>query len=202
MKHPEKMSDTLRYHGLVAAALLLTAALGWPSLSPGYLHGVHPLSLLGARGMPQAAGFNLLAYIAPGLLAAHLGWRLRRYWHAQWASRIGGNVLMLSGLAFAAQGVFPLDPADLDGGDSQRHAAAWMLWWMAFVVGAGLLAWGERRCDEARELVRCCGLAAVALALLAVVLPQIMSPSWAQRVGLGVWLAWLMIVGRVSRNAA
>ena len=201
MKQPATISaNTLRYHGLIATALLLLAALGsW--LSPGYSHGELPLALLGAKGMPYAAGFNLLAYIAPGLLAAHLGWALRRYWHAHWGSRIGGNVLMLSGLAFAAQGIFPLDPGDLDGAVSQRHAAAWMLWWLAFVIGAGLLAWGERGRD-ARVLVRSCVLAATALALLAVVLPPVIGPALAQRAGVAVWLTWLVIAGRISRSAA
>ena len=202
MKHPRKFSAPLRYHGLVAVVLLLATASVWSTLSPGYLHGLHPLSLLGAKGMPQATAFNALAYVVPGLIAAHLGWGLRRYWHARWASRIGGNVLMLSGLAFAAQGVLPLDPGDLDGAASQRQAAAWMLWWLAFVVGTALLAWGERGRDKARTLVRCSALAAMALTLLAVVLPQLIAPALAQRAGVGVWLLWLVIAGRVSRSAA
>src|SRR3546814_3200643 len=73
---------------------------------------------------------------------------------------------LLSALAFAAQGLLPLDPRDLEADASRMHATMWTLWWVALLPAAVLLAFGSRARGPSRAL----GAASVALALVVVLL--------------------------------
>jgi hypothetical protein len=99
------------------------------------------VALLGARGVPHALAFNLLGFVLPGLLAVAVAECLRRSLPATagWAPRVGSQMLLLAGLAFAAMGLLPLDVDDLHGPASQLHASAWMIWVLGFVAGTLLL---------------------------------------------------------------
>jgi hypothetical membrane protein len=117
-----------------AVSLFVAAVTVFGAAAPGYAQRLHPVGLLGARGASGAAVFNALAFVAPGLLLACVAWALRDRAHG-WASRIGSQLVLLSALALAAQGLLPLDPTDFDHADSQRHAVAWTAWWLAFAAG-------------------------------------------------------------------
>src|SRR3546814_1754845 len=75
----------------------------------------------------------VLGFLLPGVLAALVAWRLRASLDdgAPWAARIGAWLALLSALAFAAQGLLPLDPRDLESDASRMHATMWTLWWVA-----------------------------------------------------------------------
>ena len=82
--------------------------------------------------------------LGASVVAAVVGVRLRGR-IPQTAGMLAGMgcwMLAVSGVAFAAQGLLPLDVNSLDGPISQRHAAAWLLWWVAFIPGAAALAAG------------------------------------------------------------
>ena len=171
---------------LFAIALLL-ANIGVPE----YSHRVHPVALRGTAGLPWAFGFNLLAFVLPGVLLAWAGQRLRGdLGYASWQARIGLVLVLLSALAFAAQGLLPLDPNDADSNASRLHVLAWMLWWIAFVPGAWLYAAGARRGAGF-------ALASIALGalvpLLAVVAPIGQWVGWAQRLAFGLWFGWWIV---------
>src|SRR3546814_8885709 len=85
---------------------------------------------------------------------------------APWAARIGAWLALLSALAFAAQGLLPLDPRDLESDASRMHATMWTLWWVALLPAAVLLAFGSR----ARGPYRALDAASVALAVVIVLL--------------------------------
>lgn len=176
-----------------ALACLAAAAVAGLGLD-GYSHALHPLALLGAGGVPGALAFNVAGFIVPGLLAAVVALGLYRALPpaAGWLPRIGARMLLLSALAFAAQGLFPLGLDDLDGPGSGLHASAWLAWWVAFAAGAPLLAMGLRR-------ARAVALAA-ALVLLAMMLvpPSLLQQPLAQRVALAAWLAWLVWTPRLA----
>src|SRR3546814_11263441 len=116
---------------------------------------------------------------------------------APWAARIGAWLALLSALAFAAQGLLPLDPRDLEADASRMHATMWTLWWVALLPAAVLLAFGSRARGPSRAL----GAARVALALVVVLLAllplDLLAPAVAPRV---VFAAWLAVVG-VGRAA-
>lgn len=155
-----------------------------------YSHGLYPLAVLGADGIPGALAFNIAGFIVPGLLAAAVALGLYRALPAAagWLPRIGSRMLLLSALAFAARGLFPLDLEDVDGAGSGLHASAWLVWWIAFVAAAPLLATGLRR-------VRMITIAA-ACVLLAMMFapPSLLAPPHAERIALAAWLLWLAVV--------
>ncbi len=180
---------------LAALAAFILALLLAKTGLPEYSHRIHPLALRGASGLPGAAWFNLGAFVLPGLLLAWSGRDLRnRLDGAGWLARIGCALVQLSALAFAAQGLLPLDLETLDAGSSRLHALAWTLWWIAFVPGALLLALRARRGAGFAVLSLLAAAGVPALALLAPI------AGWAglvQRLAFALWLVWWLLAARV-----
>lgn len=176
--------------GLWGCALL---ALG--AQLPGYSPWLHPVAWPGAQGLPGARVFNAMVFVLPGAVMALWAWRLRPSVPAGTGvvARLGASLLLLSALAFAAQGLLPLDPQDLDAGASRRHAAAWTLWWIALLAGASLLA----------SRLRALRLAAVgvwlAVLVAGVLLPQLLGSGLSQRLACVAWFAWMWRVNRALR---
>lgn len=181
---------------MAAAFACATALAGFGTLLPGYSHLAHPVGLPGATGMPRATAFNLLAFVLPGVLAAivAIGWR-GRLGGASWRTRLGAQSLMLSALAFAAQGLLPLDPADLDAGGSRLHAAAWTGWWIAFAVAGALLATGLPA-GPRKAAARGVALAAAVALPLALAGPWLLPAGLCQRLA---FVLWFVALWRVSR---
>ncbi len=103
--------------------------------------------------------------------------------------------MLLSALAFVAQGLLPLDLEDLDGAGSSRHAAAWMLWWIAFGAGGALLALGLRRQPAWTSFAATTLLAAAMVPMCALLLSQLLPAGLAQRIAFAIWFAWAIGAG-------
>ncbi|HDS1100629.1 DUF998 domain-containing protein [Stenotrophomonas maltophilia] len=185
------LSPLLRLSGLMAALLFVLAVLGFGAGLDGYAQARHPVALLGAHGVPHALAFNLLGFVLPGLLAAVVAERLRRRLPATagWAPRVGSQMLLLAGLAFAAMGLLPLDVDDLHGPASQLHASAWMIWVLGFVAGTLLLGISQLRQAQGLAAVSCGVLAALA----AFALQGVLSAPLAQRLAFACWAVWLAL---------
>ena len=183
--------------GAVALVLHLGAAILFALLLDGYSHREFPLALLGAQGMPRALAFNFCAFVLPGMSAMVAMWCLRSALpaDARWPSRIGTQLMALSGVAFAAQGLLPLDTSDVGAASNTLHALAWTLWWIAGTSGALLLAWAA----PVRRLRVSAAVAVVAIPLLAL-------PPWpgalaafAPRAAFVAWLLWIALAPRFNR---
>ena len=110
---------------------------------------------------------------------------------------IGAWVLVISALAFAAQGVWTLDPEELDSVDSQWHATSWLVWWLAFVPGALLLGLGLRPLPQWQGRAYWF-LAAGALAVVLNLLPStLLAGPIAQRLVLVLWLVSVWLASRM-----
>lgn len=198
------MNRILRHGGFAAAATFALAVTAFGHTLDGYVQSLHPVALLGATGVARATAFNLLAFVLPGALAACQVWALRTALpgEAPGAERIGLQLLLLSALAFALQGLLSLDPRDLDAHASRLHATAWMLWWIAFVPGAllsALAAWRARRLSS--SIVHL--LAALLVACFALLAERWLAPAIAQRLAFAAWFGWLLLAPWcVSRGAA
>ena len=190
------MHEVLRRLPCLAALLFFAAVAGFGMASPGYSQLVHPVALLGARGEPHALAFDLLGFLAPGLILAWCAYAWRSAAAADgWMARIGLQLAMLSAIAFAAQGLLPLDPYNLLAPASRLHALAWTLWWVAFVPGALLVAAAAPR----RRLAGlACALLLPACALYGVAL---MPAALAQRVAFALWFGWWLLLA-ANRGAA
>lgn len=196
---------------LAAGLLCLSSLVGFALPLPGYVHALMPVGLLGAHGVPRAQAFNVLGFLLPGLLMAWSALGLRAVLGAAraggpggatmqlgngWA-RIGASLWLLSAMAFAGQGLWPLDPRDLDGATSQRHASMWTLWWIACVPGGLMLAvglWRTRRPAATWALT-----GAVVMLLFAALPPWLLPGPIAQRVALASWFVAYAMVARALR---
>ena len=188
------MHEVLRRLPWLAALLFFAAVAGFGMASPGYSQLAHPVALLGARGEPHALAFDLLGFLAPGLILAWCAYAWRSA-AAGWMARIRLQLSMLSALAFAAQGLLPLDPYNLLAPASRLHALAWTLWWVAFVPGALLVAAAAPR----RRLAGlACALLLPACALYGMAL---MPAALAQRVAFALWFGWWLLLA-ANRGAA
>jgi len=186
----------MRWTGAAAAVLHVLAAAGFGWALDGYSMAVHPLALLGAGGVPHAGLFNLLVLVLPGAASAGVAVWLSCCLPAtasRW-SRVAAQMLLLAGLAFMAMGLLPLDAGDIDGPRSRLHAGVWMLWIVAFVPGALLLAAGGARLPGWKAVAWACTAAALGVVLAAFVLPGLLPAALAQRLAFLSWAAWLVVL--------
>jgi len=123
-----------------------------------YLAAWHPLGHLGAMQARGATLWNVCGFVLPGLLLFAFALALEAAMQRDGAGRggrIGTGLLMLSALAFAAQGLLPFDLDDPDALASQRHVSALVLALLGVMAGAlwiaaslksrrgwGVLVWG------------------------------------------------------------
>lgn len=157
--------------GWGAGIAFALAAIGFAETLPGYAHGRDPVALLGSAVAPHALAFNLMALVLPGLALAAFALVFERAAVREGGGRllrIATGLLLISGLAFAAQGAFPFDPRDLDGLASRRHALAWSLALLAWLASAPLLALAITR-----------------------------APRWPRKAALGIllWIVALIVLG-------
>jgi hypothetical membrane protein len=117
--------------------------LVFAALRPSYSHSVNAVSELGAIGSPNALGWNLIGFVAPGLLLAIAGgaiaasispkgWKSAAFW-----------LLVLSGLGFAGTGVFPAELRDgavlVTSSTTRAHFIMSVVHGVAWVAAASLL---------------------------------------------------------------
>ena len=193
-----RLTRLLPLTGALAALAFIAAVAGFGMTLPGYSQVWHPVAVLGAKGVPRALGFNLLGFVLTGLLAAVVALDLRHRLPADagWTARVGAQFLLLSALGFAGLGVLPLDPDDLHNDASSLHATAWLLWWVAFVPGAVLFAFGMRGRRGWRPAAIASGVAAAIVLFSALVAVALMPAGIAQRLGYAAWLLWLCVAAR------
>src|SRR3546814_11178571 len=113
---------------------------------------------------------------------------------------IGAWLALLSALAFAAQGLLPLDPRDLESDASRMHATMWTLWWVALLPAAVLLAFGSRARGPSRALGAARVTLAVVIVLLALMPLALLAPAVAQPGAFAAWLAWVIAAGWRDRT--
>lgn len=186
-----RMNRRTRFCGPAALVMFIAAATLCGAMLDGYSHREHPLALLGSVGVPGALAFNVFAFVLPGLLVAIVFWTMRSALPATagWRARIGTQLAVLSALAFAAQGLLPLDPEDLGGQANALHALAWTVWWIAHAAACVLLASGGlARGSRTATLVSLVAVLALALppwpGAMAAFAPRLAFVAWF------VWAAW------------
>lgn len=191
------------------AGVVFGLALAWAGAQlEGYDHGRHSVGVLGSTRSPVAGAFNAVGYELPGVLlavfAASLRARLRDA-GAGFGARLGADLMLVSGLAFAAQGLLPIDLSDGDGPASQRHVMALMLALIAMLASMAVLGAGLRHVAAWRPLPQA-GMALAALLLLSLAWPaHAWLPGWEGRSGFSLrlsllayfawpaWVAWVAL---------
>jgi hypothetical protein len=183
-----------RIAAVSAAALFAASIAAFGAAFDAFSQLRHPVAALGASGVAHALAFNLAAFVVPGALAAFVAQSMRsRMGGAAYVARLGAQVLTLGALAFAAMGLLPLDSSDLLSAASRLHAAAWTLWWVAFVAGAVLLAVGMRATPHAARSWQVAACAALTL-LFSIVLPGALPVGLSQRLAFAAWFAAVILM--------
>jgi hypothetical membrane protein len=194
------------FAGVVFAVSLLVVA----ALTPGYEHAHQPVSFLGMRGAPFAPWWNLSGFGLPGLLAACFALSVQRPLRGSGAGRVartGTWLLLVSGLAFAGNGVFAFDPQAPSGTSTRLHVAMLTISLLAFLPATVLLAVGVRRLRGWRLLSTLGPLLALGALLsvlqrMADVLPVLQgNPGYAQRITLALYFLWLALAALVAVRA-
>ncbi|MEM8713162.1 MAG: DUF998 domain-containing protein, partial [Planctomycetota bacterium] len=173
---------------------------GFAAVRPDdYSHGRKAVSELGAVGAPNALGFNLLGFVAPGLLVICLTYALTRSLRTR-RCRVGAALLFASGLSMAMAGVFPVDMEKRDSLTSILHLVAaslsgifWTLslFWLGRVLRRDLDLPLLGRMTPWFSLFLVANLAwqAVWQSTGAVL------PGWGQRIGFGGFFLWTFWTG-------
>jgi len=186
---------TTGWTGLAAAGLFAGALGVFAALDPTYSHLTNAVSELGAVGAPNQLAWNLIGFIAVGLLLAAFGRGLGR----EIATPSAGGLLILFGLAFAATAI-PADMSDLGSPGSTAHIVAsqavLLLWALALVR---LLF--VRRAGPA---LRWIAAVALALAVGAIVVRglETLQPGLSQRLSFAVVFGWVAATSMVLLRRA
>lgn len=195
-----KSNKVIAWAGPLAVVVFIAAVAGFGAQLHGYDQMRHPVSLLGARGIPGGTLFSLLGFVLPGLLAAiaALDQILRMPATAPRPLRVGGQMLLLAAIAFAAMGLFPLDVDDIENRASQFHASAWLLWLLAFSAAAIALRFGAGKASAWRLLSTLTMVCALWIVCSAFLFEIAMPVAMAQRLAFLGWLIWLAGAARLA----
>ena len=198
------MNRLAGYYGIAAALMCLAAVLGFGGALEDYSQIYHPLGLLGGKEISNALAFNLFGFVIPGVLAAIAMASLRTSLPsaAGRSMRISVQMLVLSAIAFAAQGLVSIDPSDLGAPGNRYHAVAWTLWWIAFVSGALLLGRSIRRYPQCRVQAGASMGAAIIVLAFALFVSGAIPAGISERIAFAAWFGWLLLVTRNSGPSA
>ena len=197
--------------GWVAGACFAVALAVLGGDHPGYLAAQHPLGDLGAVQARGALLWNLCGFMLPGLLLFAFALALEAVMQRDGAGRggrIGTGLLMLSALAFAAQGLLPFDLDDPDALASQRHVSALVLALLGLMAGAVLIAASLKSRRGWRAVVLVGASLAIVLLLFLVWPPQEIlpllhgRPGYAQRLILAIYFTWFALAAWAALRRA
>jgi hypothetical membrane protein len=187
---PNYASRFAIFCGIAAPIWFVAALMLFAALRPEYSHLTKAVSELGALGTPNALAWNLLGFGAVGamVMAFAVGFgRIARSWASMFT--IG-----ISGLGFAAAGLFPADMSDLQSTITKLHIASSILSFAGFISAVVVVGWTLwRRCGWPRFA----GAATIfgVIAIASVVAREFSIPTGlAQRINFVAYLLWVAIV--------
>ncbi len=185
--------------GIASALLFWSALLVIAGLDPSYSHAVRAVSELGMIGAPHKWTWNVAGFMLPGLLIALFGIGLAGI--LPQPGRAGAFLLCLSGLCFAATGIFPADLADMRSFTTQAHiwtSFASLLVWLPVPI---LIAIAARR--RSMNTMMWASLLGLSAALAGLVLGQVfLSRGFAQRLNFATYFAWVLAIAVLLIRAA
>lgn len=186
--------------GIGAWVLFWTASVALAALRASYSHVVNTISELGAVGTPHATAWNVLGFIIPGVLLAVVGGAIARTANEEPSlSRAVATVLLVvSGLAVAAQGVMPAEMidgvADVTSTSTRAHFISSLVSGAAWAVGALLLVAPMRRNPNWQGLYLVSAILVVLTLVASFALRGTLPDGLAQRIGNAFFCAWFIVM--------
>lgn len=171
--------------GIAATVLFVTALSVFAALDPAYSHLTNAVSELGAVGAPNQLAWNLIGFLAVGLLLAAFGRELGRAVETPSA----GWLLVLFGLSFAATAA-PADMSDLSSPGSTAHivaSQAVLLFWLLALIRLLFL----KRFGGGQRLMTALALL-LAVGTIVVRGAELLPPGLTQRLSFAVVFGWVL----------
>lgn len=162
-------------------------------LRPEYSHTTKAISELGSVGAPRAWAWNLLGYVAPGVVVALLGVGIGRRLAGR-AARVASWALVASGLFLVLSGIFPGDFENRRATTMIIHAVGSLGCFAAFLVAAAALPVAMRRVAGWRPFVWP-SIALAAGSILTGFLRSGSAPGVGQRLGFAFFFLWIGMIG-------
>lgn len=175
--------------GLLAPIWFVVALLAFAAARSDYSHLTKAVSELGAVGAPHALAWNVVGFGAVGVLIVVLALGIWR----QAGARFAALLVAVSGIAFAAAGVFPADMSNFEADTTRLHILASLVSLAAFAIAIPAMGWSLWRSGRR-------GLAVATISFgLAVVLSLLLRetgipPGLAQRINFVGYLTWMAAI--------
>lgn len=164
------------------------------SLRPEYRHLTKAISELGSVDAPGAVVWNLLGYIAPGIVISFLGVGLKREFAGDTRVAIPAYALVASGLFMSMSGVFPGDFDNRTSPTMLLYTVGSLGSFVAFLVAGFSLPRVMRTHPEFRRLVAP-SLLLVWGSIITGVLRTGNAPGLGQRLGFACFFLWVGLIG-------
>lgn len=177
--------------GLLSAGVFTGALLVIAALDPSYSHATRAVSELGAVGAPLQWTWNVLGFLLPGLLVALFGLGVGQVLAPR--GRSASMLLMISGLAFAATGLFPANLQAMASFSTQAHVWASLISLLAWFPAAIVIAVVAQRMK--RKPLMWASIAGFAALLASIVLgAALFQRGYAQRLNFAAYFTWITLV--------
>jgi hypothetical membrane protein len=180
--------------GILAPIIFLVAILGFAAVRPDYSHATNAVSELGVVGAPNGLAWNLIGFILVGGLITCFAAGLHQGIHPVERSKVGPILIGLSGLGFAAAGIFPADMENLSSFSTTMHIVTSTISFFAFIPGTFFMA--RRMMHD--PAWRAMAVVSIVLGLLAIgtmgLRASDVPPGLSQRASFGVYLLWVEIM--------
>lgn len=173
---------------MIAPAWFLVALLAFAALRPDYSHFTKAVSELGAVNAPNALAWNILGFGAVGTLVVVFAWGLGTHGGSRWVALM----VAISGLGFAAAGLFPADMNDMNADTTRLHILASLVSFGAFAASVPAVGWMLWKTGRGRFAL--CATAFGVAAVVSVLLRETdMPPGLVQRINFMAYLIWIAL---------
>jgi len=177
--------------GLLSAGLFAGALLVIAALDPSYSHATRAVSELGAVGAPHQWTWNVLGFLLPGCLVAVFGLGIGQLLAPR--GRSASILLIVSGLAFAATGLFPADLQAMASFSTQAHICASLISLLAWFPAAIVIAVVAGRVKR-KPLMWASIVGLVALLASIMLGAALLQRGYAQRLNFAAYFTWIALV--------
>jgi hypothetical membrane protein len=175
--------------GLLAPVWFLVVLLAFAAARSDYSHLTKAVSELGALGAPHAPAWNILGFGAVGVLIVILAWG---FWR-QGSASVAAVFIAISGVAFAAAGLFPADMSNFEADTTRLHILASLVSLAAFAMAVPAIGWSLWRSGRHGFAVAAIGFGlAVIFSLL--LRETHIPPGLAQRINFVGYLTWMAVI--------
>jgi hypothetical membrane protein len=191
-------SRTSGFLGIAAAVMCWSALLVFGALRPSYSHTANAVSELGARGSLHALPWNLIGFIAPGILLAMACGAIAASVDAKPRRTVAFWLFVISGLGFAGTG---LSPAEMENGVAlvtspftKGHFIMSLIHGIAWMIAALLLVRPMLRRPDWRKLTYINVALVIATLVASFALRGRLSDALVQRIAGAIYFAWFVVM--------